>query len=34
MISDTLQALHVPAGTNALVAPTLNVLGMAVGVKL
>jgi len=34
MISDTLQALHVPASTNALGAPTLNVLGMAVGVKL
>jgi len=32
--NDTLQALHVPAGTNAHHAPALNVLGMAVGVKL
>ena len=34
MTTDTLQAVHVPAGTNANHAPTLNVLGMAVGVKL
>ena len=34
MTTDTLQAVHVPAGTNAHHAPTLNVLGMAVGVKL
>ena len=37
MTTDTLQALqalHVPAGINAYNAPTLNVLGMAVGVKI
>ena len=34
MTIDTLQPVHVPAGTNANHAPTLNVLGMAVGVKL
>ena len=32
--SQTLSAVHVPAHTNAYHAPTLNVLGMAVGVKI
>ena len=34
MTTDSLQPVHVPAGTNAHHAPTLNVLGMAVGVKM
>ena len=34
MTTDTLQAIHIPAGINAHHAPTLNVLGMAVGVKI
>ena len=34
MTTDSLQPVHVPAGTNAHNAPTLNVLGMSLVVKM